>query len=88
MAAGEDVVGNLGGAGQILEISRGRCAPDAIDSILRDMVKFTLLARTDQDIDTYLMEFDMSRRKAGARRITGGGSSGEFASVPYVQNAE
>ena len=34
VAAGRDVARNLNGADEILEISRGRFAPDAIDSVL------------------------------------------------------
>ena len=33
VSVGRDVVGNLGGAKQILKMSRERFAPDAIDSI-------------------------------------------------------
>ena len=37
--------------------------------------------RTDQNIDTYLMEFGMMQRKAEARMLMGSGSPDEFAPV-------
>ena len=52
MSVGEDVVGNVDAAAHILRILRERVAPDVIDSILRDMGKFTSIKRTDQNMDT------------------------------------
>ena len=40
VAVGKDVVGNMHGAEQISKITRERFAPDAIDNIFHDMVKF------------------------------------------------
>ena len=37
--AGKDLIGNMDGAGQVLEISRERLAPDAIDSISQDVLQ-------------------------------------------------
>ena len=51
-SVGRNVIDNLDGAKQILKILRGRFAPDAIDSIFRDMVKFTFFKRTEQTADT------------------------------------
>ena len=47
-----DVIGNSDGPEQILEISRKRFAPDAIDSISQDAVKFMYFKRTEQAKDT------------------------------------
>ena len=76
VTAGRDVVGNLDDAGQISKISRERFAPDAIDSILQDVVKFTYPKCTDQDMDTGLLEFDALRRKAETRMLMGAGFYG------------
>ena len=63
LAVGEAVIGRLDGVERILRILRGRFAPDAIDSIFRDMVKFMCFRRPDQYMDTYIMEYDMCDRK-------------------------
>ena len=78
--AGTDVNGNL-------DISRERFAPDVIDSILQDMTKSMNFKHADQEMDTYLMESDMSRQKAEARMIMGSGFPDEFASVSRMQHA-
>ena len=59
--AGRDVIDNLDGAYQILRISHERFAPNAIDSIFQDMVKFLYFKRTEQTIDAYIMEFETLR---------------------------
>ena len=58
-----------------------------IDSNLQDMVKFMYFKRMAQEMDTYVMEFDMLRQKAEAGMITGGGFPDEFAPVLCMQNA-
>ena len=45
VSAGKEVAGNVDGAAHILRILRGRFAPDAIDSIAQDMVKFMYFRR-------------------------------------------
>ena len=87
MAVGKDVIGNTVGAEQLLRILRERFAPYAIDSISQDMVKFTYFKRTDQNMGTYLMEFDMLRRKAEAHVLAGSGFPDEFVSVLRTQYA-
>ena len=62
---GQDVIGNSDGAEQILEISRERFAPDAVDSVSRDVAKFMYFKLSGQIMGTYLLEFDMLRQKAG-----------------------
>ena len=61
LSVGRDVIGNLDGAEQILKILRERFAPDAIDSIFQDMAKFMYFKRTGQNMDTYIMKFEMMR---------------------------
>ena len=51
------------------------------------MVKFMYFKRTDQTMDTYIMEFEMLRQKAESRMVMGAGSPDEFASVLRMQNA-
>ena len=86
LSVGKDVIGNLDGAEQILQIPRDRFAPDAIDLISQDMVKFILFKRTDQPMDTYIIEFEMLRRKAEARMVMGPGFLVEFVSVLCMRN--
>ena len=87
MSVGKDDVGNAGGVAQILKILRERFAPDAINSVFLDVVKFLYFKRTQQNMDTYLSEFDMLQEKAEARLPMGSGPPDEFASVLYIQNA-
>ena len=87
VAVGKDVPGNSGGVDQILEISRGRLAPNSIGSISQDVVKFMYFKRTAQTIDTCIMEFERLRQKAEARMLMGFGLPDEFASILRMQNA-
>ena len=73
LAVGKDVVGNAEGVEQILNILRNRFAPDKADCIYQDVTKFLYFKRTTQDMDTYLLEFDMLRQRAGARFAMGAG---------------
>ena len=59
LSAGRDVSGNLDGAERIFRRLRERCAPDATDSVFRDMAKFLYFKRTVRNMDTYIMEFEM-----------------------------
>ena len=85
--AGRREIGNLDGVGQISRISRERFAPDAIDSISQDMEKFLYFTRTEQTMDTYIMEFEMLRGKAESRLLLGPGFLNAFVSVLRMQNA-
>ena len=87
LAVGRDVVGNIDGVEQILNILRNRFAPDKADCIFQDIAKFLYFKRTTQDADTYLLEFDMLRQRAEARFAMGTGFPDEFASVLCMQNA-
>ena len=85
--AGRREIGNLDGVGQISRISRERFAPGAIDSISQDMEKFLYFTRTEQTMDTYIMEFEMLRGKAESRLLLGSGFLNAFVSVLRMQNA-
>ena len=87
VAAGTDAIGNSGGAEENLKFCRIRFAPDVIDSIFQDMVKFMNFRRSGQDADTHLMEFDVLRQKAESRMITGGRFPDEFVLAVCTQNA-
>ena len=63
LAAGKDVVSNIDGVAQISRILRERPAPDAIDSIFQDIMKFSRFKRPGQNMDTFPVEFDMSRQE-------------------------
>ena len=84
---GRDVFDNLDGVGQILRILRERFAPDAIDSILQDMIKFLYFKRTEQTMDTYIMEFEISRGKAEPPVLMGSRFPDALVSVLCMQNA-
>ena len=86
-SVGKDSISNVDGVAQILRILRERFAPEAIDSVFKDVVKLLYLRRTDQRMDTYLPEFDMLQRKAEARMLMGSGFPDESVSAPCMQNA-
>ena len=71
----------------IPHILRERFAPDAIDSVFQDVAKFMYFNRMDQKMGTYLLEFDMLRRKAEARMLIGSGFPDECVSALRTQNA-
>ena len=52
LTVGKDVVGNIDGAEQILNILRNRFAPDKADCIFQDITKFLHFKRTTQGADT------------------------------------
>ena len=87
LSVGKDVVGNLDGVEAILKILRHRFAPDKIDCIFQDIYKFSNFKRTTQDMDTYLLEFEMMRQRAEARFDMGTGFPDEFVSVLCITNA-
>ena len=80
-------MGNNDGAEQILNISRNGFAPDKVDRIFQDVAKFPFCKRTTQDMDTFKLEFDISRQKAEARMSKGTGLPDECASLLCMQNA-
>ena len=84
---GKDVIGNNDGVMHILNILRDRFAPDRVDCIFQDIIKFMNFKKTTQEMDTYLLEFDILRQKAEARMPMGTGFPDEFASVLCIQNA-
>ena len=87
LTVGKDVIGNQDGVGQILCILRNRFAPDKVDCIFQDITKFMYFKRTTQEMDTYLLEFDILRQKAEARMSMGTGFPDEYVSVLCLQNA-
>ena len=87
LTAGKDVVGNMDGVEAILKILRHRFAPDKIDCIFQDIYKFSNFKRATQDMDTYLLEFEMLRQRAEARFDMGAGFPDEFVSVLCITNA-
>ena len=55
MTAGKDHVMNIDAPQQLPAIMRERFAPDAIDSLYREVVLFLHFKRTDQPVDMYLL---------------------------------
>ena len=78
LTIGKDVVSNVDGVEQILNIPRNRSAPDKADCIFQDIPKYLRFKRTTQDMDTFLLEFDILRRKAEARMSVRAGDPDEF----------
>ena len=66
MTVGKDCVGNNDGAQQISRIFRERLAPDAVDAIYQEEVKFMNFKRTDQTTGGFWIEFDVLSVKAEA----------------------
>ena len=69
------------------EFSVGVSPHRAIDAENQEVAKLLNLERADQASDVYLMDFDVSREKAEARMVMGGGFPNEFVSILCVQNA-
>ena len=81
LSVGRDVIDNLDGAEQISRILRERFAPDAIDSIIQVVAKFTFFRRANQNTDAYITEFETLRGKAESRMAMGSGFPDAFVSV-------
>ena len=86
-AAGGDFVVNSDEAERIRSILNDYSAPDAVDSIYRELTRFFQCKRTDQTMDVFLAELDLLRRKAESRMQIGGGVPEAFASILCMQNA-
>ena len=68
-------------------IDSSKIHQDAIDSIPQDVVKYMNFKRAGQNMDTYIMEFEMLRQEAEARMVVGSGPPDELGSVLPLQNA-
>ena len=87
LPVGRDVFDNVDGAEQISRFPRERFAPDSAYSIFQDMAKFLYIARTDQNLDTFSMAFEMLRKKMESRMLLGPGPPGALVSALREQNA-
>ena len=87
VTTGKDHVIYGDGVRRIMEISRDRCAPDAVDAIYQGIVRIMHYKRTDQTMDAFSVGFDVLRHKAEAIMATGGGFAGEFVLILLTQNA-
>ena len=87
LSVGKDAVGSSDGVEAIMEILRNRFAPDKVDCVFQDIYKFSNFKRTTQDMDTYLLDFEMLRHRAEARFDMGTGFPDEFVSVLCITNA-
>ena len=54
-----------------MRISRNYFQPDALGRVYQQVTKFSRYRRADQNMERYLLAFDVPRRKAGARVVTG-----------------
>ena len=87
MAAGSDMIRGGNGADQNQNISREYFAPDAVDSVYREIVRSLHIKKTGQTMDVFSVEFDVHRRQGGWRMQTGGAAAGALASALRMQNA-
>ena len=87
MAAGSFRIENNDGVTQILRILKDHFAPEAIDAVFKDVGKFEKFKRTDQSLDTYLLEFEVLRHKAEARMEMGSGFPEEHAAFLVMKAA-
>ena len=69
------------------KILRNYLAPEAVGSIYQEVVRFLYYFRTDQSIDKFSAEYDLSRRKAKPKMDMGEGFPEAFESILGIHNA-
>ena len=74
MAAGGDVAMNHDGVKKISVSLRDFCAPGAVDSVRREVARFSQFKRTGRTMDEYMAQFDVLPRKEGSEMQMGGAS--------------
>ena len=66
---------------------RDYLAPDAVDSVNREIARFLQFTRTAPIMGEYLAHFDLLRRKGEPKMQIGGASTDVFASALCIKNA-
>ena len=74
MSAGNLIILNNDGAAEILDILHGHFAPDAVDAVYKEVVRFLHFERMDLSMEVSLLGFDVPRRKAESRMQLGANS--------------
>ena len=71
-AAGRKVLMGMDGSAEILAISRGNFAPEAVILVNKEVARFLQPKRTDGTMDSYVLEFDGRRHRAESEVQVGG----------------
>ena len=87
LAEGSDMLGHSDGVAKILNILRNYFAPEAVDGILQQGVRFMRFRRTDQSVGEYVAEYDLVRRKTESNLGMEAGCPGRFASISPLGSA-
>ena len=77
---GSDISDHSDRVAKILEILRNYFAPEAVDAIHQQVMRFTRFRRTDQSIDEYTAGFDLLCWKAESNVEMGAGFPEKFVS--------
>ena len=87
LAEGSDILDHIDGVSKILIILRNYFAPEAVDAIQQQVMRFMRFRRADQSIEDYIMEFDLLRREAAPRMKIGAGFPERFVSLLRMDDA-
>ena len=79
--SGGDALTNGEGAEDVSAALPRNCAPDAIDPISQQVVRFSHFGGTGRRMDAILAEFDLLRRKEEAQVHMRGATPGQFLQV-------
>ena len=63
LVEGSNMLGHSDGVAKILNIPRNYFAPEAVDAIHEQVMRFTRFRRADQPIDEYIVKFDLRCRQ-------------------------
>ena len=78
MAGESDVIAGPDGAKRISELLRDYFAPEALDSVYQEVVRFSQFGRAAQTTDGFLVRLDLPRKKAASKKQGAGGLSGSI----------
>ena len=88
MAGESDVIAGPDGAKRISELLRDYFAPEALDSVYQEVVRFSQFGRAAQTTDGFLVRLDLPHKKAASKKQGGGWAFPEvFASALRMPNA-
>ena len=87
LAEGGDILDHSDGVSGILDVLRNCLAPEAVDAIRQQVMRYARCRRADQSIGEYVVEFDLLRRRAESKMEMGAGSPDQFVSILRMDNA-
>ena len=73
MAGESDVIAGPDGAKRISELLRDYFAPEALDSVYQEVVRFSQFGRAAQTTDGFLVRLDLPHKKAASKKQGGEG---------------